>query len=187
MRRCAQGCVFTRDVDAAIAISDAMETGTVQVNGAPARGAPAAPPRMPQPRAPRPDCSVVARCKQGRRRQAPAGACRRMQQPRRSCRADGAGALCANLAQRATLQPTSEVSAGGAGPDHFPFQGFRDSGMGSQGIKNSLVMMTKDKTTVRPRLPRRPRMHASETGADVPAGRRPAQVINLAKPSYTMG
>ena len=77
-----QGCVFTRNVDAAIAISDAMETGTVQVNGAPARG-----------------------------------------------------------------------------PDHFPFQGFRDSGMGSQGIKNSLVMMTKDKSTV----------------------------INLAKPTYTMG
>ncbi|KAK9837166.1 hypothetical protein WJX81_007685 [Elliptochloris bilobata] len=77
-----QGCVFTRNVDAAIAISDAMETGTVQVNSAPARG-----------------------------------------------------------------------------PDHFPFQGFRDSGMGSQGIKNSLVMMTKDKSTV----------------------------INLAKPSYTMG
>jgi len=26
-----------------------------------------------------------------------------------------------------------------------------------------------------------------ETGADVPAGRRRAQVINLSKPSYTMG
>lgn len=26
-----QGCVFTRDIDAAIRISDAMETGTVQV------------------------------------------------------------------------------------------------------------------------------------------------------------
>jgi glyceraldehyde-3-phosphate dehydrogenase (NADP+) len=38
-------------------------------------------------------------------------------------------------------------------------QGFRDSGIGSQGIKNSLVMMVKDKTTV----------------------------LNLAKPSYTMG
>ena len=68
-----QGCVFTRNIDAAIAISDAMETGTVQVNSAPARG-----------------------------------------------------------------------------PDHFPFQGFRDSGMGSQGIKNSLLMMTKDKSTVGP-------------------------------------
>ncbi len=53
-----------------------------------------------------------------------------------------------------TLRPTPGVSAGGAGPDHFPFQGFRDSGMGSQGIKNSLVMMTKDKTTARARLPR---------------------------------
>lgn len=34
------------------------------------------------------------------------------------------------------------------GPDHFPFQGFRDSGVGSQGIKNSLAMMCKTKTTV---------------------------------------
>ncbi len=57
--------MFTRDVDAAIAISDAMETGTVQVNGAPARGAPAAPSRTPSTRAPPPDCSVAARCKQG--------------------------------------------------------------------------------------------------------------------------
>lgn len=77
-----QGCVFTQDVDTAIRISDAMETGTVQVNAAPARG-----------------------------------------------------------------------------PDHFPFQGFRNSGIGSQGIKNSLQMMTKVKSTV----------------------------INLQNPSYTMG
>ena len=28
-----QGCVFTRDIDRAIAISDAMETGTVQARG----------------------------------------------------------------------------------------------------------------------------------------------------------
>ena len=66
-----QGCVFTRDIDKAIRISDAMKTGTVQINGAPARG-----------------------------------------------------------------------------PDHFPFQGFRDSGIGSQGIVNSIGMMTKTKTTV---------------------------------------
>lgn len=45
------------------------------------------------------------------------------------------------------------------GPDHFPFQGFRDSGVGSQGIKNSLAMMTKIKSTV----------------------------INLDKESYTLG
>lgn len=77
-----QGCVFTKDINKAIYISDAMETGTIQVNSAPARG-----------------------------------------------------------------------------PDHFPFQGFRDSGIGSQGIKNSLTMMTKTKSTV----------------------------INLPKPSYTMG
>lgn len=66
-----QGCVFTRDVNRAITISDAMETGTVQINAAPARG-----------------------------------------------------------------------------PDHFPFQGFRDSGIGSQGIRNSLAMMVKTKSTV---------------------------------------
>lgn len=77
-----QGCLFTQDINTAIRISDAMETGTVQVNAAPARG-----------------------------------------------------------------------------PDHFPFQGFRDSGIGSQGIINSLAMMVRDKSTV----------------------------INLDKPSYTMG
>ena len=77
-----QGCVFTQNIDNAIMISDAMKTGTVQVNAAPARG-----------------------------------------------------------------------------PDHFPFQGFRDSGIGSQGITNSIDLMTKTKTTV----------------------------LNLAKPSYTLG
>jgi glyceraldehyde-3-phosphate dehydrogenase (NADP+) len=34
------------------------------------------------------------------------------------------------------------------GPDHFPFQGVKDSGIGSQGITNSILMMTKTKTTV---------------------------------------
>ncbi|KAB1204690.1 NADP-dependent glyceraldehyde-3-phosphate dehydrogenase [Morella rubra] len=77
-----QGCVFTRDINKAILISDAMETGSVQINSAPARG-----------------------------------------------------------------------------PDHFPFQGLRDSGIGSQGITNSINMMTKIKSTV----------------------------INLPSPSYTMG
>ncbi|KAB1211894.1 NADP-dependent glyceraldehyde-3-phosphate dehydrogenase [Morella rubra] len=77
-----QGCVFTRDINKAILIGDALETGTVQINSAPARG-----------------------------------------------------------------------------PDHFPFQGFKDSGIGSQGITNSINMMTKIKTTV----------------------------INLPTPSYTMG
>ncbi|CAI7850829.1 unnamed protein product [Closterium sp. NIES-53] len=33
-----QGCVFTRDINKAIMIADAMETGTVQINAAPARG-----------------------------------------------------------------------------------------------------------------------------------------------------
>ena len=79
---CLQGCLFTTNINTAIRISDAMETGTVQVNAAPSRG-----------------------------------------------------------------------------PDHFPFQGFRDSGIGSQGIINSLAMMVRDKSTV----------------------------INLDKPSYTMG
>ncbi|GAB4854681.1 hypothetical protein Ancab_023263 [Ancistrocladus abbreviatus] len=77
-----QGCVFTRDINKAILISDAMETGTVQINSAPARG-----------------------------------------------------------------------------PDHFPFQGIKDSGIGSQGITNSINMMVKVKSTV----------------------------INLPTPSYTMG
>mmetsp|Transcript_13008 Transcript_13008/g.23136 ORF Transcript_13008/g.23136 Transcript_13008/m.23136 type:complete len:500 (-) Transcript_13008:217-1716(-) len=66
-----QGCVFTQNLDQAIALSDAMRTGTVQINAAPARG-----------------------------------------------------------------------------PDHFPFQGFRDSGIGSQGVTNSLDLMTKVKSTV---------------------------------------
>ena len=66
-----QGCVFTRDVNRALAVADAMATGTVQVNSAPARG-----------------------------------------------------------------------------PDHFPFQGFRDSGIGSQGVLNSLEFMCKSKSVV---------------------------------------
>lgn len=66
-----QGCVFTQDINRAICISDAMETGTVQINAAPARG-----------------------------------------------------------------------------PDHYPFQGFRNSGIGSQGIRNSLQLMVKTKSTV---------------------------------------
>ncbi|KAK3437952.1 hypothetical protein EUGRSUZ_C02594 [Eucalyptus grandis] len=77
-----QGCVFTRDINKAMLISDAMETGSVQINSAPARG-----------------------------------------------------------------------------PDHFPFQGLKDSGIGSQGVTNSINMMTKVKSTV----------------------------INLPTPSYTMG
>ncbi|KAI9126035.1 hypothetical protein K1719_003453 [Acacia pycnantha] len=50
-------------------------------------------------------------------------------------------------------------SATARGPDHFPFQGMKDGGIGSQGITNSINMMTKVKTTV----------------------------INLPSPSYTMG
>ena len=40
-----QGCVFTRDIDRAIAISDAMETGTVQESGPAADACP--PPSPP--------------------------------------------------------------------------------------------------------------------------------------------
>ena len=76
-----QGCVFTQNIDRAIRMADAMETGTVQINGPPARG-----------------------------------------------------------------------------PDHFPFQGVKDSGVGSQGITNSIEMMSKIKSTV----------------------------VNLAKPSYSL-
>ena len=47
------------------------------------------------------------------------------------------------------MRPCLQInSAPARGPDHFPFQGFRDSGIGSQGIKNSLAMMTKTKSTV---------------------------------------
>jgi len=34
------------------------------------------------------------------------------------------------------------------GPDHFPFQGFKDSGIGSQGVRWSIEAMTKVKSTV---------------------------------------
>lgn len=77
-----QGCIFTRDINKAIALSDALEVGTVQIN------------------------SVTQR-----------------------------------------------------GPDHFPFQAQRDSGMNSQGVKYSLQVLSKLKSTV----------------------------INLQEPSYQMG
>ena len=66
-----QGCVFTADINRALTLADAMSTGTVQINSAPARG-----------------------------------------------------------------------------PDHFPFQGFRDSGIGSQGVINSINFMVKSKCVV---------------------------------------
>ncbi|KAI3857856.1 hypothetical protein MKX03_016936 [Papaver bracteatum] len=77
-----RGCVFTRDINKAILIGNAMETRTVQINSAPARG-----------------------------------------------------------------------------HDHFPFQGLKDSGIGSQGVTNSILMMTKINSIV----------------------------INLPTPSYPMG
>jgi glyceraldehyde-3-phosphate dehydrogenase (NADP+) len=66
-----QGCVFTADINRAISVANAMTTGTVQINGPPARG-----------------------------------------------------------------------------PDHFPFQGFKDSGIGTQGIRYSIESMTKIKSYV---------------------------------------
>lgn len=33
-----QGCVFTKDFDKAMLVSDAMESGTIQINSAPGRG-----------------------------------------------------------------------------------------------------------------------------------------------------
>ena len=33
-----QGCIFTKNIDKAIMLSDAMESGTIQINAAPARG-----------------------------------------------------------------------------------------------------------------------------------------------------
>lgn len=39
-------------------------------------------------------------------------------------------------------------SAPARGPDHFPFQGVKDSGIGSQGVKYSILAMTKIKSTV---------------------------------------
>ena len=66
-----QGCVFTRDINAALSLADSLRTGTVQINAPPARG-----------------------------------------------------------------------------PDHFPFQGVKDSGIGSQGVGNSINLMTKQKSVV---------------------------------------
>jgi len=44
---------------------------------------------------------------------------------------------------------TVQINAAPArGPDHFPFQGLRDSGIGSQGVRNSLQLMTKVRSIV---------------------------------------
>jgi glyceraldehyde-3-phosphate dehydrogenase (NADP+) len=59
----------------------------------------------------------------------------------------------ADLMETGTVQINGPPSRG---PDHFPFQGTRDSGIGSQGIIHSIAMMTKTKSVV----------------------------LNLAKPSY---
>lgn len=66
-----QASVFTKSLDDAMRVSDELQAGTVQINGAPARG-----------------------------------------------------------------------------PDHFPFQGVKDSGIGSQGVRYSILAMSKLKSTV---------------------------------------
>ena len=95
-----QGCVFTQDINRAIAISDAMETGTVQVGS-------------------------------------------------KSCPMWTPDSLQCFESFPRLSSPLFQINAAPArGPDHFPFQGFRDSGIGSQGITNSLEMMVKTKSTV---------------------------------------
>ncbi|HEX7064383.1 MAG TPA: NADP-dependent glyceraldehyde-3-phosphate dehydrogenase [Bacillales bacterium] len=54
------------------------------------------------------------------------------------------------------LQISSELEAGSVqingkterGPDHFPFLGVKNSGLGVQGIRNSIFSMTREKVTV---------------------------------------
>jgi len=53
--------------------------------------------------------------------------------------------LLADELQAGTVQING---APARGPDHFPFQGFKDSGIGSQGVKWSIEAMTKVKSTV---------------------------------------
>ncbi len=138
----AQGCVFTQDINKAIYISDAMETGTVQVNAAPARG----PDHFPfQVQFSFPHW-LEAGC---------------------------ASVLCLTtcmmhlvqfylshwqcwpiMQQRFPLCYTLPVDMPPIGRPcthslHLSaLQGFRDSGIGSQGIKNSLALMVKHKSTV---------------------------------------
>lgn len=106
-----QGCVFTKDINKAIMISDAMETGTVQINSAPARG----PDHFP--------FQVLLPNRRGL------------------------------IFVSSFYQLLYDVEY------MYGLQGLKDSGIGSQGITNSINMMTKVKSTV----------------------------INLPSPSYTMG
>eukprot|EP00955_Chlamydomonas_euryale_P090289 364528-Chlamydomonas_euryale.AAC.2 len=106
-------------------ISDAMQTGTVQINAAPARG----PDHFPFQvrtvgRLASRACAAVASFHTSTL------AC-----PRRlPSRASAAGALFHSSLPHLPPSP--------------PEQGFRDSGIGSQGITNSLQMMVKTKSTV---------------------------------------
>lgn len=102
----------------AIMISDAMETGTVQINSAPARGPDHFPFQVGHRMRFRTPCSSTESGRPGR-------------------------------------NPCKKIKK----KNGFLLQGLKDSGIGSQGITNSINMMTKVKSTV----------------------------INLPSPSYTMG
>ena len=87
-------------------------------------------------------------------------------------------------------------SAPARGPDHFPFQGFRDSGIGSQGITNSLEMMVKTVRSSRITPWLSEVSPACMTGCAVVLSQgvshhslcpQKTTVLNLPKPSYTMG
>jgi acyl-CoA reductase-like NAD-dependent aldehyde dehydrogenase len=128
--------VFTQDINLAIRLSDSMETGTVQVNAAPARG----PDHFP------------------------------FQVRWAGCGMRIAATITSDVSQHPTVNmcPAARVYVLCANALHFTHvthvcflvpQGVRDSGIGSQGITNSLEMMVKTKSTV----------------------------INLDKESYTLG
>lgn len=62
---------------------------------------------------------------------------------------------CALVTFRLSFYPPQINSAPARGPDHFPFAGFRDSGISTQGIPKSLEFMCKTKVRVSPRQFRR--------------------------------
>jgi glyceraldehyde-3-phosphate dehydrogenase (NADP+) len=107
--------VFTKDINKAILISNAMESGTIQINAAPARG---------------PDHFPFQVCH-----------------------------LISNLSWKDFVEAFKksfglvrkhlQVSCGGLIFLSWHWmQGLRDSGIGTQGVTNSIHMMTKVKSTV---------------------------------------
>ncbi|CAI6006362.1 unnamed protein product [Closterium sp. NIES-65] len=115
-----QGCVFTRDINKAIMIADAMETGTVQINAAPARG----PDHFPFQGSVTSLSSALTIARSSSPLHLPT-----------------APPLLLTPFHTASICPSFLLP--------FPFlQGFRESGIGSQGVTNSILMMTKVKSTV---------------------------------------